>query len=65
MAYIDPKAKKEKRVRVNLNHYQFAAIEALATLHRKESASYLREIIEAHLESLNTENHNNNLSNCA
>ena len=66
MAHIDPKSKKEKRYRVNLNHYQAAAIEALAALHRKQAASFLAEIIDAHLESLNTEqNHNNNLSNCA
>lgn len=53
MAHIDPKARKEKRYRVNLNHYQAAAIEALAVLHRKQSSTYLAEIIENHLEALN------------
>lgn len=57
--HIDPKARKEKRFRVNLNHYQAAAIEALAMLHRKQAATYLSDIIEAHLESLNTEDNNN------
>lgn len=69
MAHIDPKAKKECRYRVNLNHYQSAAVDALAALHRKQAASYLAEIIEAHLESFDVEDmhkkHNNSLSNCA
>lgn len=65
MAHIDPKARKDRRYRVNLNHYQSAAIEALAALHRKQSATYLAEIIEAHLETLNTENHTDNVSRCA
>jgi hypothetical protein len=64
MAHIDPKAKKEVRFRVNLNHYQAAAVEALAALHRKQAASFLAEIIEAHLESYATEN-NNNINRCA
>lgn len=63
--HIDPKAKKECRFRINLNYYQANAIEALAALHRKQAASYLAEIIEAHLENLNTENNKNNISNCA
>lgn len=49
--HIDPKARKEKRYKINLNHYQAGAIEALAHLHRKQPASYLNEIIEAHLEA--------------
>lgn len=65
MAHIDPMAKKEVRVRVNLNHYQAAAVEALAALQRKQTATFLAEIIDAHLESYRTENNNNNLSNCA
>lgn len=33
MAYTDPNARKEVRYRVNLNHYQAEAIEALARQH--------------------------------
>ncbi|KZZ68090.1 hypothetical protein A3765_10590 [Oleiphilus sp. HI0130] len=51
MAYNDPKAKKEVRYRINLNHYQADAVEALARLHRKQTASYLHEIVLAHLAS--------------
>ena len=51
MAYQDEKARKEIRYRVNLNHYQSEAIEALARLHRKQTASYLAEIIRQHLEA--------------
>ncbi len=51
MAYTDPQAKKEVRYRVNLNHYQADAIEALARLHRKQTATYLAEIIRQHLEA--------------
>ncbi len=66
MAHVDPKARKEKRYRINLNHYQSNAVEALAMLHRKQAASYLADIIQAHLDSLDVQNnHNNNLSNCA
>lgn len=65
MAHIDPMARKEKRYRVNLNYYQAGAIEALARLHRKQAATYLAEIIEAHLETYKTEKDNNNLSQCA
>lgn len=57
--HIDPKAKKECRYRVNLNHYQSAAVETLAALHRQQAASFLANIIEAHLESLNAELQNN------
>lgn len=51
MAHTDPNAKKDVRVRVNLNRYEADAVEALARLHRKQTASYLHEIIVAHLES--------------
>lgn len=51
MSYNDPKAKKEVRYRINLNHYQADAVEALAKLHRKQTASYLHEIVMAHLAS--------------
>lgn len=51
MAYTDPMAKKEVRYRVNLNHYQSDAIEALARLHRKQTATYLAEIIRQHLDA--------------
>lgn len=51
MAYTDPKARKEARYRVNLNHYQAEAIEALARLHRKQTATYLAEIIRQHLDA--------------
>lgn len=51
MSYADPMAKKEIRYRVNLDHYQSDAIESLARLHRKQTATYLAEIIRQHLES--------------
>lgn len=65
MAYADPKARKEVRVRVNLNHYESEAIEALARLHRKQAASYVAEIIRAHLETYQPKTDGNNLSHCA
>lgn len=51
MSHIDPKARKERRFRVNMNHYQGEAIDALATLHRMQSATFLSQIIEAYLDS--------------
>lgn len=63
--HTDPKARKEMRYRVNLNHYQAEAIEALARLHRKQAASYLAEIIDAHLETYQTKRDPDNLSHCA
>lgn len=51
MSYTDEQARREKRYRVNLNHYQANAIEALALLHRKQPGTYLAEIIKAHLET--------------
>lgn len=63
--HIDPMAKKEVRIRINLNHYQARAVEALAALHRKQAATFLAEIIDAHLESYKTEGNNNNINQCA
>lgn len=63
--HIDPRAKKECRYRVNLDHYQAAAIDALAAVHRTQPASYLREIIEAHLDSLRAERHENSIDKVA
>lgn len=49
--YSDPKARKDVRIRVNLNHYQADVLEALARMHKKQTATYLGEIIAAHLET--------------
>lgn len=65
MAYTDKKARKEVRYRVNLNHYQAAAIEALAKLHQKQLATYLNEIIKIHLDSFRIEEHEKRLGHCA
>ena len=63
--YTDPKSRKEVRVRVNLNHYQADAIEALARLHRKQTATYLAEIISAHLETYEVKEGKNSVSDVA
>lgn len=65
MSYTDPKARKEVRYRVNLNYYQAGAVEALAKLHRKQAATYLAEIIEAHLEAYKTEGFGKKIQQCA
>jgi len=65
MSYKDPANKKDQRFRVNLNAYQADAIEALAALHRKQAASYLADIIEAHLDALNTHQDDNSIKHCA
>lgn len=63
--HVDPKAKKEIRIRVNLNHYQADAVEALARLHRKQTATYVAEIVEAHLDMFAKVNDKNMLNECA
>lgn len=65
MTHKDPMAKKEVRYRVNLNHYQAGAIEALAMLHRQQAATYLAEVIKAHLKAKEQEPPQNNISHCA
>lgn len=50
--HTDPLARKEKRYRVNLNYYQSEKVEKAAREVRKQTATYLAEIIDAHLKSL-------------
>lgn len=63
--YTDERARREVRYRVNLNHYQAEAIEALAKLHQKQPASYLAEIIKIHLESFRVEEREKRMGHCA
>lgn len=65
MAYTDEKARREVRYRVNLNHYQASAVEALAKLHEKQPASYLAEIIKQHLDSFRVEEREKRMGDCA
>lgn len=64
--YTDPKARKDIRIRVNINHYEADVLEALARMHKKQTATYVGEIIAAHLESFeNSQNAKDSVSNCA
>lgn len=65
MAYNDPKHRHDQRVRVNLNTYQMKAVEALAELHGKQTASYLEMVIDAHLEKFNFASDNKNIKQYA
>lgn len=54
MTYEDPKARRDGRVRVNLNHYEIAAVNALAKYNRMQPATYAAEILRNHLNTFKT-----------
>lgn len=50
--YSDPKHIKDHEIKVRFDEDTFAAIDALASLHRTQRAVFIRELVEAALDRM-------------